>query len=432
MGVDRDVFPERFLSSSLGRCLAEPLFRYSLRRRLTHLEQTDPATAQHRILRGLVQRAQRTRFGLAHDFARIRTPADFQRLVPLRTRSQLWQEYGGASLPQLEGVTWPGPIYYLATCEVESGQPIIPTAISSDLMASHRRALMTALALVGAARPQARLLSGTILLVGGGTALTAVRGHSYDSMEHMARRQLPALLRAVTVVAPQSGTTSLQALAEHTSDQPVTILAGNARRLVDLARLLRQRTQRDTLGEVWPTLTAVLYSRGPHDPDRAQLQALLGLPQREQPVLLLETVVRPEGVLAIEDPRQRLLRLLPDLGHFYEFIPVEQLSRPNPERLTLAEVVPGVSYAMALSSPAGLWASLLGVSVCFESVAPPVLRALEQGVPMAPSPMILPLYARNETVARLTPARHRQNAGTPGEPARKLARSPWSAHADQR
>ena len=46
---------------------------------------------------------------------------------------------------------------------------------------------------------------------------------------------------------------------------------------------------------LWPGLVAVLYSRGPAHPDRAELARLVGTAPAGPPVLLLEACVRPEG-----------------------------------------------------------------------------------------------------------------------------------------
>src|SRR5439155_22003649 len=175
---------------------------------------------------------------------------------------------------------------YLATCDVMPGRPSPPLPVSRELVATHREALWTALALVHGARPQARLLDGSLLFVGGGAALTPLSaGVATGNLEELTRAQLPRLLRPYMVVAPYSGDASLQALAERGADLPVTCLAGSARRLVRLFDCLRAHTGCERLLDVWPGLTAILYSRGPHDPGRAELARLAG-PSTGPPVLL--------------------------------------------------------------------------------------------------------------------------------------------------
>src|SRR5262249_40952030 len=58
-------------------------------RHIRALEAQDADRVQVRYLRGLLHAARRTPFGLEHDFSRIRTVADFHRLVPPRSRSEL-------------------------------------------------------------------------------------------------------------------------------------------------------------------------------------------------------------------------------------------------------------------------------------------------------------------------------------------------------
>src|SRR5262249_44098525 len=74
------------------------------------------------------------------------------------------------------------------------------------------------------------------------------------------------------------------------------------------------------------------------------------------------------------DPRHGLLRLLPAHNLFFEFVPVAELQSAHPARHTLAEIVPGVQYAVVLTTCAGLWSYVLGDTICFELRDPPLLR----------------------------------------------------------
>jgi GH3 auxin-responsive promoter len=55
-------------------------------------------------------------------------------------------------------------------------------------------------------------------------------------------------------------------------------------------------------------------------------------------------------------------------------VPVEELGKDNPARHTAADVVPGVQYAVVLTTCAGLWSYIVGDTVCFERRDPPLLR----------------------------------------------------------
>src|SRR5260370_37558093 len=94
-------------------------------------------------------------------------------------------------------------------------------------------------------------------------------------------------------------------------------------------------------------------------------------------VSLLERGQFPEGIVAVEDPRHGLLRLLADHGLYYEFIPAEEKGKRTPQRLGLREVQVGIPYEMALTSPGRVWSGQVGAALCFERLDPPLLRFIE-------------------------------------------------------
>ncbi|HLJ94429.1 MAG TPA: GH3 auxin-responsive promoter family protein [Gemmataceae bacterium] len=404
----------------LARSVADTIFRGLARRRILELDQTGLVRAQNRTLLGLVHRARQTRFAHDHDFPRIRTASDFRRLVPLRTPAELWREYWQPAFPNLAGATWPGPIPYLAisSAQLNGSFPYVP--ISPDLWAAQQTAALTSLAFVLHARPRSRLCSGRLLLLGGGTTLTPPGDFQPpDSLEAIAIRELPAVLRPYAcTVSPtdrESDDQPLHELAERSIATPVTCIAGSIERLVPFLTRIQRLTGRERLADIWPSLVAVLYARGPTEPDRAHLESVIASPE----VLCLEMVFRPEGAIAIEDPRHHRLRLLPDLGVYFEFVPVDQVGKPRPERYSAGQVKRGIPYALALSSPAGVWACLVGSVVRFEQENPPLLHLVESCTPWELAARAEPLPG-NVGGGRAFPTQppHMRPAALPGRPFR--------------
>jgi hypothetical protein len=128
--------------------------------------------------------------------------------------------------------------------------------------------------------------------------------------------------------------------------------------------------------------------------------------------VVVEMLVRPEGTLAVESPREGLYRLLPEHGAFFEFVPLGV--ETNPPRHTLAEVRLGEPYELVVSSPTA-WACRTGLGVCFDRLTPPLFH-------------LVPVPAR--TAVTLTPAPRPQTT-TPLLPSALPVRSPWSARADR-
>ena len=272
-------------ASTLGRLAAESLLRARSRRLLMRLDQADAARTPLCVLLGLLNQARHTRFGIDHDFRRIRTVADYRRLVPLTTRADLWRDYWEPALPHLAGVTWPA----------------LPSAA---LRASNTAALRTALAFAAHARPHQRLLGGRFVWLGDEVALSPDAARPTPARQGRVRPRLFALeVRPYTA----EGTT------------PVTCAGGSLVRLLHLFERVQRAAGCDRVRDVWPHLAAVFYSRRLTDPDAAALRAVVG-----DGVLLLELGVLREGVVAVEDPRYGLLRLLPEHGVYCEFVPAAE------------------------------------------------------------------------------------------------------------
>jgi hypothetical protein len=265
------------------------------------------------------------------------------------------------------------------------------------------------------------------LWLGGGTSLTPLADQVWaGSLEAIAARELPAALRPYllpTADRDGDGEQRLQALAASSARLPVTCLAGAADRLARFVKHLRRATGRDRLADVWPGLTAVLYARGPFDAGRAWLEHVVG----DERVLLLETCFRPEGAVAVEDPRHGLLRLLPDHGVYFEFVPLDQLGKPSPARYGAGEVEPGVAYALAVTSPAGLWACLVGSAVRFARRDPPLLRLVDTGLPREqPAPPVPPPVSAAAPAHPFPAQPPHGRGGTPG-----WARNPSAARGER-
>jgi hypothetical protein len=104
------------------------------------------------------------------------------------------------------------------------------------------------------------------------------------------------------------------------------------------------------------------------DPYRTAFRSILG----SSSIRLQEVYPCSEGFIAFGDPATGLLRLVHDHGVFYEFVPVGELDSSRPSRHWLGTVRTGVNYAIVVSTCAGLWAHVIGDTIRFESLDPPL------------------------------------------------------------
>ncbi len=357
------------------RAAVDAGFHTYARRRVAHLARVDPAVVQERTLLGLVRRAQRTRFGRDHRFGSIRSVADFQAAVPLRTYEDLWAEYLCDQYPVFDDLTWPGRIPYLALTSgtTQGATKYIP--VSSAMIASNVVASKTLVAYDLAANPGARLFRGRMFFLGGSTDLEEpAPGVRQGDLSGIAAKELNAFLRPYSfppleLALEPDWDRKLSLLAEHSLHEPITLVGGVPSWLLALFQRLLELSGKATLGEVWPTLEVVVHGGVKFDPYREAFAAVLGRPE----IRLRETYPCSEGFIAFGDPTTDLLRLIFDHGLFYEFVPADELGSERPTRHWIGDARVGVNYAIVVSTCAGMWSHVIGDTVRFESLAPPLL-----------------------------------------------------------
>lgn len=404
-------------ASSLVRRTAESVLRATGRRHLAQLDQLAPVRCQTRILLGLLHQGQKTRFGRDHDFRRIRSIADYRRLVPLSTRAELWRDYWRPVYPHLAGATWPGR---LPNRRIDASDSFRLTPPSMALQSAHRAALRTALALADASGNRVSgagcspLLSGTVLFL-------TDEGPSSRTENAILAERLPALLRPFTVV-------SIESDAEQYAHLPVTTLIGPAERLLALIEAVKLIRGKRCVRDIWPRLSRVLFTRRPSHPPANRLRHEAG-----EDVLVVEMVGRTEGPIAVEDPHFGSSRLLFNHGVYFEFVPLDQASEPRCPRYGIEEIEVGVPYELVVTSPAGLWACRIGRTVYLERRDPPLIRFVETAIQQA-APLEVRRPVRRTDLMMPNPplpAPHPQRADIPEAPPETSSHSPWSILADR-
>ena len=161
----------------------------------------------------------------------------------------------------------------------------------------------------------------------------------------------------------------LAALADTSRNERVTLVAGVPSWLLVLFQKLLDLTGRATIAEVWPNLEVVVHGGVKFDPYRETFARILGDPS----IRLQESYPCSEGFIAFGDPATGKLRLCYDHGIFYEFIPVDELGSNRPTRHWLGNIQTGINYAIVVSTCAGMWGHLIGDTIRFESIHPPLL-----------------------------------------------------------
>jgi hypothetical protein len=350
-------------------------FNLYARRRVATLNATDPVESQRRTLLGLVGKAGETRFGRDYGFASILSVEEYQKRVPLRTYENLWDDYLKQDYPILNDVTWPGliPYFALTSGTTQGATKYIP--VSLEMVASNKLAGFTMLACGAAANPGSKLFHGRFFFLGGSTDLERpAPGVRQGDLSGIASEEVAGVLRPytfppLTIAHETNWDKKLAMLAEGSLRQRITAISGVPNWVLVLFQRLLDMSGKSTIAEVWPDLELVIHGGVKFDPYRKAFEEVLGSPT----IRLQETYPCSEGFIAFGDPASGLLRLVLDHGLFYEFVPVDELGSERPTRHWLGNVQTGVNYAIIVSTCAGLWSHIIGDTVRFESLEPPLL-----------------------------------------------------------
>ena len=356
------------------------IIRQAVRRRLRQVQAAlrDPAATQERLLLKFIRRAKNTEWGRSHGYAAIRSVQDYQKAVPVSgydDLAPLWHRaFDGDS-----DVTWPGHIPWFAASSGTTTGSTKALPVSREAIRANFRSGATLLGLCLEQAPGADLVGGKTLYFGGSTRLERRGASLQGDASGINAANLPRFSRRYRLPEPdvaalQDWESKVETICRRYLDSPVTMIAGLPswtlilfRRLIDIAREAKGASIA-TVSEVWPDLKVFIHFGMAFEPYSRQFKELLG-----RPIATVDTYSSSEGGLnAIQseqgDPG---MQLEVDSGAFFEFVPAGRLGEPDPPRLTLGQVAPGVAYAVLMTTPAGIWAYDVGDVVRFTSIDPP-------------------------------------------------------------
>ena len=352
------------------------LLRLYARQRLRRLAHTDPEQAQRRTLSSLIRKARRTQFGRDHGVSANWSLDDFRSCVPLRDYDAFWESYWREPFPRLTDCTWPGLVPWFA---VSSGTTTGTTKyipVSREMRRSNVRAGAELMVHHVANRPESRLLAGRVFMLGGSTGLVRrAPGVSSGDLSGIAAAEMPGWAR-LRYFPPRDLETiadweeKIDRFAARSLDEEISAVAGTPSWLLiffeRLAETAGSRSGR--VADIWPRLEMLSHGGVAWAPYRDRFAALLEGSGAET----REVYPASEGFFGIADRGDgEGLRLLLDTGIFYEFIPLDQIDSAEPDCRWIGDAEPGVNYALAVTTCAGLWRYLVGDTVTLVERDPP-------------------------------------------------------------
>ena len=324
---------------------------------------------QTNIMLKLVERAKHTVFGKEHHFSEINTYEDFKKYIPIQDyeglRSYIDRVVGGEV-----DILWPGrPKYIAKTSGTTSGVKYIP--VTNDSMSNHISGARNSLLNYIHQKGNADLFKGKMIFLSGSPELEVKSGIPTGRLSGIVNHEVPSWVRGNQLPAYKTNCiedweTKLDKIVEETIYQDMTMISGIPPWVQMYYERILAASGKKTILDVFPNYSLFMYGGVNFEPYRTNLEALVG-----GKIDSIETFPASEGFIAFQDDMNDtglLLNTRSDI--FFEFIPVDQIDKANPDRLLLPDVQLGQDYAIIINNNAGLWGYNIGDCVRFVSLNP--------------------------------------------------------------
>lgn len=351
--------------------IVRPFFRGQLVSAARYADRAGIERVQSEVLSRLVSRGSRCRYGERYGFGGIGSYADFAARVPMVGYEDLRPDvmsmvYGSRD------VLWPGVCRNFAQSSGTSGgkSKYIPVTADS-LRINHYAGGSYAVAFYLGLYPGSRLFGGRSFILGGSFSnelqgLPA--GVRVGDLSASLIANINPLVNLVRVPSKRVALLAdwgakLPALVEQSAGCDITNISGVPSWFLTVLRGVIERCGATTIHDVWPNLEVFFHGGIAFSPYRSQYDAITA-PGRMR---YIENYNASEGFFAVQDTVEGgSMRLLADVGVFYEFVPVDGDGPAVPAW----KVEQGRVYSLVISACNGLWRYAIGDTVRIESAEP--------------------------------------------------------------
>jgi hypothetical protein len=331
-----------------------------------------PVEAQRDVLQNLVTAAQYTEFGRKYNFSRLFTLLDFKKAVPIHEYGDI-KPYIERIMNGEQNVLWNTPVYWFAKSSGTTSEKskFIPMSDES-LQECHYKAAKDVLSMYYNFNPESALLTGKGLVIGGSHSINPLNKEAqYGDLSAVLLQNTPFWghwLRTpdLSIALMNEWESKIEKLAQSTMKENVTSVSGVPTWTLVLFKRILEITGKKNMAEVWPSLELFMHGGVSFTPYKDQFGKLIG-----KKIHYLEMYNASEGFFAAQDvPGQEGMLLFLDHGVFFEFMPVSEYGKKDPQTIGLQKVELGKNYALIISTNGGLWRYSLGDTIQFTSLKP--------------------------------------------------------------
>ena len=334
---------------------------------------TQPEALQEAVLRHLLERGSNTEYGRNHLLSPKNSYEEFAKNVPINTYEELKRDIDRMRHGEAD-VLWPGQVQWYAKSSgtTNDKSKFIPVS-AEGLHDIHYQGGKDVVTFYLRNNPNSRLFDGKSLILGGSHSpnynvdgslvgdLSAILIENINPLVNLMRvpRKRTALLSDFEVKRDR--------IAQECLHKNITNISGVPSWMLSVLVRVMELSGKKHLEEVWPNLEVFFHGGIAFPPYRSQYEQLI----TSSKMHYMETYNASEGFFGIQDdPTDRSMLLMLDYGVFYEFIPLEEVGRPDATVVPLEGVEIGRNYAMVITTSCGLWRYMIGDTVEFTSKRP--------------------------------------------------------------
>lgn len=334
---------------------------------------TQPEALQEAVLRHLQERGSNTEYGRNHLLSPKNSYEEFAKNVPINTYEELKRDIDRMRHGEAD-VLWPGQVqlYAKSSGTTNDKSKFIPVS-AEGLHDIHYQGGKDVVTFYLRNNPNSRLFDGKSLILGGSHSpnynvdgslvgdLSAILIENINPLVNLMRvpRKRTALLSDFEVKRDR--------IAQECLHKNITNISGVPSWMLSVLVRVMELSGKKHLEEVWPNLEVFFHGGIAFTPYRSQYEQLI----TSSKMHYMETYNASEGFFGIQDdPTDRSMLLMLDYGVFYEFIPLEEVGRPDATVVPLEGVEIGRNYAMVITTSCGLWRYMIGDTVEFTSKRP--------------------------------------------------------------
>ncbi len=338
-----------------------------------------PEEVQMELLMNLIRKSGKTEYGTKYGFESIGNYKDFSAKVPVVSYEDLYP-YIDRLMKGEQNILWPSEIRWFAKSSgtTNSRSKFIPVS-NEALEECHYKGGKDLLSIYINNFPESKMFTGKNLVIGGSQQVNQFDENTrsyYGDVSAVLLKNLPFWAQMVRtpsleIALMDEWEEKIEKMARYTSEENVTSISGVPTWMVVLLERIIALKGVNNITEVWPNLEVFFHGAVAFTPYEKLFNSLI--PSRG--MRYVETYNASEGFFGIQDQSDsKDMLLMLDYGIFYEFIPFNELDKDNPRILTLDQVELNKSYAVIITTNAGLWRYKIGDTIRFTSVDPYRIR----------------------------------------------------------